>query len=367
MIVCRVETEPAYDVVVAAGLLSRAEEVLPAAAAPGRVVVISDENVAPLHLPALRESFKAHEADVTEVVLPAGEEQKTLARAEELYGVLYERRMTRHDTVVALGGGVIGDLAGFVAATYLRGVGLVQVPTTLLAQVDASVGGKVAVDFRAGKNHVGTFYQPRAVMADVDTLTTLPAVERRNGAAEVVKYAFLMGDEMLFPVEAALERAPTSGERDPVGLCDERIIAACVGYKAAIVAADEREERGDRQLLNLGHTVGHAIEAAGGFRRHSHGEAVGLGLAAALWLSRRCTGLPATEAERGERLLDAVGAPRRLEGVDPDLVVDMVSRDKKATAGEVPFVLLEALGRPVRGIRVGPGLLAEVVAWLRDR
>jgi len=367
MIVRRVETDPGYEVVVGRDMLGRAAEVLPPAATSGRIVVISDENVAPLYLPPLRAALRGACSDVTEVVLPAGEEQKTLARAEELYGVLYERRTTRHDTVVALGGGVIGDLAGFVAATYLRGVRLVQVPTTLLAQVDASVGGKVAVDFRSGKNHVGTFYQPLAVLADIDTLRTLPAEERRNGAAEVVKYALLMGEEMLTPVEAALGGPEPAGAHDPVGLCDEQIVAACVGYKASTVAADEREERGERQLLNLGHTIGHAIEAAGGFRHHSHGEAVGLGLAAALWLSQRCTGLGPDDAARGERLLASAGAPGRLDDVDADLVVEMVSRDKKASGGEVPFVLLAALGRPVRGVHVAPELLVEVVAWLRER
>lgn len=370
-----VETRPhPYDVVVGGGVLARLPDLGRAVCGDGRVVVVSDHNVAALYLDGVSAALISAGAAVSHVVLPAGEGQKTLARAEELYGVLYERRMTRADVVLALGGGVIGDLAGFVAATYLRGLRLIQVPTTLVAQVDAAVGGKVAVDFRDGKNHVGTFYQPRLVLADVATLATLPSLERRNGAAEVVKYGMLAGGELLERIEQAVVPGPVTpmddgngSPPDPVGLCEEAIVADCVRYKAAVVAADEREESGERHLLNLGHTVGHAIEAAGGFALFSHGEAVGLGLAASLWLSRRLVGLDATDVSRGERLLAAAGAPRGLRGLDEQLVADLVSRDKKAVGDSVPFVLLEKLGAPVRGMRVPPALIKEVVAWLAAR
>ena len=212
------------------------------------------------------------------MILPAGEREKSLARAEELYGVLYDRGVRRSDTVVALGGGVIGDLGGFVAATFQRGVGFVQVPTTLLAQVDASVGGKVAVDFRAGKNYVGTFYQPSLVLADLRTLETLPERELRCGAAEVAKHGLLAGSAVLRRVRQ-LARSPLSA-----AAVTQELVASSIAYKAGVVERDEREA-GLRAVLNFGHTIGHAIEAATGFRRFSHGEAVGLGLHAALRLS----------------------------------------------------------------------------------
>ncbi len=397
MITVTVQTRPRpYQVVVGHGVLDEAAERIRAACGAARLVIVSDQNVAGHYLDGLSASLHEAGMTVSHVVLPPGEDQKTLARAEELYGVLYERKMTRADAVVALGGGVIGDLAGFVAATYLRGLLLVQAPTSLLAQVDAAVGGKVGVDFRAGKNHVGAFYQPRLVLADVGTLATLTAAERRNGAAEVVKYGLLSGEPTLARLEAAL--APGTGadlppesagsasappksapprpapsgpvprlEPDPVALCDEEIIAECVRYKAAVVVADEREESGERHLLNLGHTIGHAIEAAGGFSLYSHGESVGLGLHAALWLSQRLTGLDAAQAARGERLVQAAGAPSRLEGVDLQAVAGLVSRDKKAVADHVPFVLLEDLGRPVRGVHVSTADIEEVIAWLAAR
>jgi 3-dehydroquinate synthase len=356
-----------YEVVVGRGILSEAAAELGSVCSGAVATLVSDENVAPLYMDQARSALRAGGCEVTEVVLPAGEAQKNLQRVEELYGVLYERRLTRADAVVALGGGVVGDLTGFVAATYLRGVRFVQIPTTLLAQVDAAVGGKVGVDFRAGKNHVGTFYQPRVVLADVETLATLPARERRNGAVEVVKYALLAGGETLTLIQRALaRRQAVEGEvPDPIGLCDADVVAECVRYKAGVVAADEREESGLRHLLNLGHTIGHAVEAAGGFARYSHGEAVGIGLHATLWLSERLAGLSAADAALGAALLAAVGAPDRLRGTSGEAVARLVARDKKATGAEVPFVLLAAPGSPVRGVRVPPDLVSEVVEWLQ--
>jgi 3-dehydroquinate synthase len=345
-----------YDVLVGTGRLSGLGRSLQPLAAAGRAVLVTDENVAPLYGAAVRDSLAAVGHDVSEVVLPAGEQHKTLARAETLYGVFYERRLRRTDVVVALGGGVIGDLAGFAAATYLRGVSLVQVPTTLLAMVDASVGGKVAVDFRAGKNHIGTFYQPLLVLADPATLVSLPESELRNGAAEVIKYGFLRGD-LLERVAVAV-----AGRH-----FDDELIADCVAAKAQVVSLDEREEGGERQLLNLGHTIGHAVEAAAGFGGRPHGEAVGLGLRATLWLSQRLAGLSAEEVARGHEMLSAARLPERLQGADVDLVIDLVQRDKKAGPHGVEFVLLSALGRPVRGVAVAPELVEEVVAWLATR
>jgi 3-dehydroquinate synthase len=300
-----------------------------------------------------------------------------MTRVEELYDALYDRRLSRNDTLVALGGGVIGDLVGFAAATYLRGLRFVQVPTTLLAQVDAALGGKVGVDFRAGKNHIGTFYQPGLVVTDLGTLRSLPEREVRSGWAEIAKYALLAGGALLDEVEASasasvnasasakasagVSAAASAGAGLPV---DARIVAGCQRIKLAVVGEDEREESGARAVLNLGHTIGHAIEAAAGFSGYTHGEAVALGLRAMLWLSQRLTGLPAAAGERGQRLLSALNLPERLAGVTPAAVVELIDRDKKRDATGVAYVLLEDLGRVRRPVFVPADLQREVVEWL---
>jgi 3-dehydroquinate synthase len=324
----------------------------------GEVLVGCDENVAPLYLERVRDALRGAGYGVSQVVIPAGEQQKSLARAEELYGVLYDRGLRRTDTVLALGGGVVADLFGFVAATYQRGLRLVQLPTTLLAQVDAAIGGKVGVDFRAGKNYVGAFHQPRLVFVDLATLETLPERELRGGAAEVAKYGLFAGGELL---ELCEELAGRGLLADHLG---EDLIAGCIQTKLDVVAADEREEGGGRAVLNLGHTLGHAIEVAGRFSRFTHGEAVALGLRAALWLSQRVTGLSAAEAGRGLRLLDELGLPARLTGVAAAEVWDLVARDKKAGRDGVGYVLLEALGAPRTGVTVPQELEREAVEWL---
>jgi 3-dehydroquinate synthase len=352
-----------YDVLVARGALAELGAALASLRTPGKAVVCCDENVAPLYLDAARERLRGAGFSVSQLVIPSGESEKSLGRAAEIYGVLYDRGVRRRDVLVALGGGVMGDLIGYVAATYLRGVELVQAPTTLLAQVDAAVGGKVAVDFRAGKNYVGTFYQPLLVLADPDTLGTLPPRELRSGAAEVAKYGFLAGGALLEAVEALAVTAQ-AGREDAVRAIGDELIAGCVAEKLAVVARDEREETGERAVLNLGHTVGHSIEAATAFSRYTHGEAVGLGLRAALWLSERLCGLPGADVERGLRLLDAIGLPQRFRGATPDAVRELTARDKKAGADGVEFVLLEGFGRPRLRVQAPAGLLEEVVTWL---
>ncbi|MBN2203854.1 MAG: 3-dehydroquinate synthase, partial [Thermoleophilia bacterium] len=327
----------AYDVLVERGALDGLAAELTVLGTRGKVVVCSDANVAPLYLERLSAGLTEAGFDASHLVIPAGEAQKTLARVEEVYGVLYERGVVRGDTLVALGGGVVGDLFGFAAATYLRGLRLVQAPTTLLAQVDAAVGGKTGVDFRAGKNHVGAFYQAWLVVADLDTLRTLPEREVRGGSAEVAKYGLLAGGSLLEEIEAAAgvagapvpaPAAPRGTAQTPGGLVVERVtealVAGCVAEKIAVVEADEREETGRRAVLNLGHTIGHAVEAAGGFERFTHGEAVALGLHAALRLSVALCGLSEFEATRGAALLDALALPRRAPGLDPGAVVDLV-------------------------------------------
>ncbi len=347
-----------YDVLVGRGALQKLAAALQGLDGVDEVLVGCDENVAPLYLTETCSSLREAGLAVSEIVIPAGERQKSLARAEELYGVLYERGLKRTDTLIALGGGVVGDLFGFVASTYQRGLRFVQAPTTLLAQVDASIGGKVGVDFRAGKNYVGNFYQPSLVVVDLSTLATLPPRELRSGSAEVAKYGLLTGGELLEQCEA-LAAAGLSADA-----VDEDLIAGCIQIKLDVVAADERELSGSRAVLNLGHTIGHAIEAVGRFSRFTHGEAVGLGLRAALWLSERLTGLSAEDAARGHRLLDGFGLPSGLSEVEPDQVRGLVRRDKKAGVEGVGYVLLEALGKPVLGMAVPPELEREVVEWL---
>jgi 3-dehydroquinate synthase len=326
----------------------------------GQVVVVCDENVAPLYLEEARRSLLAAGLLTSHVILPAGEREKSLARAEELYGVLYDRGMRRSDTLVTVGGGVIGDLGGFVASTYQRGCGFVQVPTTLLAQVDASVGGKVAVDFRAGKNYVGTFYQPTLVLADLLTLRTLPDRELRCGAAEVAKHGLLAGGAVLARAQR-LARGALTAET-----VTQELVADSISFKARVVERDEREA-GLRAVLNLGHTIGHAVEAATAFRRWSHGEAVALGLHGALRLSAELVGLPAADERAGHELLDGLGLPSRLTGLRAEDVCELIARDKKAGPDGVGYVLLRRPGEPLLGVRVPPALELEVVEWLRRR
>jgi shikimate kinase / 3-dehydroquinate synthase len=302
--------------------------------------VVSDTTVFPLH---------GHHVEPVSasVLVDPGEESKTLQAAGQVWRELAQAGMTRSDHVVALGGGVVGDLAGFCAATYQRGVDVVQVPTTLVAQVDSAYGGKTGIDLPEAKNYVGAYHQPAAVLVDPGTLGTLPREELAAGYVEVVKTALIAGGELW-------ERVRAGG-----AVAEPDVILACARTKLAVVAADERDA-GPRQVLNLGHTVGHAIEAATGYRRYRHGEAVALGLLAALRLSGR----DELRAEVGE-LLAAQGLPARLEGADADAVVAAVARDKKRLAGEpVPFVLVEAPGDVRYGCSVDEAELSAAVQEL---
>lgn len=282
--------------------------------------------------------------------IPPGESSKSIAQAEVVWRALARTGMTRADVVVALGGGVVGDLAGFCAATYQRGVRHVQVPTTLVAQVDSAHGGKTGVDLPEAKNYVGAYHQPAAVISDTETLRTLPPAELAAGYAEAVKTALIAGGELWERVRAGAD--PATPE----------IVTACVRTKLRIVARDEHDA-GIRQVLNLGHTVAHALETVTGYRRYRHGEAVGLGLLAALRLS----GQPDLRAEV-EALLEARGLPTRLDGADPDAIVAATAADKKRTApGPVPFVLLEGPGQPRSGCPVDPTELRAAVTELVAR
>jgi shikimate kinase/3-dehydroquinate synthase len=353
-----------YPVLIGSGLLAGggwSDEVWPLDRGVSRGWCVSDDAVGALHAPP-------PEAVRALISIPSGERHKTLGTAEGVWRELAARGMTRADHLVALGGGVVGDLAGFCAATYQRGVPVVQVPTTLVAQVDSAYGGKTGVDLPEAKNYVGAYHQPAGVMVDPDTLRTLPRGELQAGWVEVLKTALIAGGELWRRVSA--DEAPGEGatalKEDTIApekgviAPEERTIVACARTKLAIVAQDERDG-GRRQALNLGHTVGHAIETATGYARYRHGEAVGLGLLAALRLSGQDV-----LREQVRELLVGHGLPVRLEGVDAERVVEMTLRDKKrlGSAGSVPFVLVDAPGDVRIGCHVAQDELMAAVAEL---
>jgi len=324
-----------YPILIGSGLLSR-PEVFRSHLPAHDVLIVSDTTVAPLYLAAVRDGLGARR--VVEVILPEGEAHKTLANAARVLDVLIANRFARDCAVLALGGGVVGDLAGFAAACYQRGVAFVQVPTTLLAQVDSAVGGKTAVNHPGGKNLIGAFHQPLLVVADSNTLATLPLRELRAALAEVIKYG-LIADAQLFEwLEAHLERL-LERNRDAL----THIICRSCEIKAAIVGRDEREH-GERALLNLGHTFGHAIESATAYSGWLHGEAVGAGLVVAADMSRECGLLAAADAERVRELVARAGLPTRVTSVTAEAMLAHMRIDKKVLGGQLRLVLLQGIG-----------------------
>ncbi|HEY1605545.1 MAG TPA: 3-dehydroquinate synthase [Allosphingosinicella sp.] len=328
--------ERSYDIRIEQGLLDRAGEVLAPFARSGRLVVVSDEQV----WAAQGERLRGRGLDIVPIVVPAGEGSKSWAQLAALGEKLLALGVERSDHIVAFGGGMVGDLTGFAAAILKRGCGFVQVPTTLLAQVDSSVGGKTAINAAGGKNMIGAFHQPAAVLIDPTTLDTLPAREIGAGYAEVVKYG-LIGDVRFFAWCEANGSALLAGDSEARAYA----IEASVRAKAAIVAEDERETTGRRALLNFGHTFGHAVEAEGGFSVFLHGEAVALGMALAFRFSAERGLCPPDEAERAIRHLAAAGLPTRLEAGTPESLVAHIRADKKASGGRVPFILARGIGK----------------------
>lgn len=285
------------------------------------------------------ESLEHTGITVTTVTVPDGEAAKTLPVAEHCWNALLEAGLDRTSTVLALGGGAVGDLAGFVAGTYMRGLNLVHLPTTVLAQVDAAIGGKTAIDHPRAKNLIGVFHQPRLVVADPTTLATLPDRDFRSGLAEVVKHGIVLDAAYFADLEASV---PEILARDPATL--ERVVAGSCRLKAEVVERDEREAE-LRAVLNYGHTIGHALEAATRYARWTHGEAVALGIVAEARLAERLGLADRSTVERQERLLAALGLPTAAEAIHADQVLATLRRDKKARDGRVPFVLAPAIGR----------------------
>lgn len=324
-----------YPILIGSGLLARAD--LLARHVPGRdVLLVSNTTVGPLYADALKVGLAGRR--IVEVTLPDGEAHKTLATVARVLDVLVANRFARDCTVVALGGGVVGDMAGFAAACYQRGVAYVQVPTTLLAQVDSSVGGKTGVNHPGGKNLIGAFHQPSAVIADTDTLKTLPPRELRAGLAEVIKYG-LICDEALFAwLEENMDRLLS---HDAEALT--HVIRRSCEIKAEIVGRDEREQ-GDRALLNLGHTFGHALESTTGYTRWLHGEAVGAGLLMAATMSRESGLMSEDFVERLRKLLERTGLPTEARDVQATTVLENMRIDKKVKSGRIRLVLMRSIG-----------------------
>jgi 3-dehydroquinate synthase len=351
----------AYDIVIGRGVLATLGTRVAALKPGAKAAIVTDETVAKLYLAKTKQSLADAGISSTEIIVPPGESSKSFAMLEKVCDGLIAARVERSDVVVALGGGVVGDLAGFAAAIVRRGVDYVQVPTSLLAQVDSSVGGKTAIDTSHGKNLVGAFYQPILVVADTQVLDTLSPREFRAGYAEVAKYG-LLGDAAFFAWLEANAKDVFAG-----GPAREHAIAVSCRMKAEIVARDERET-GDRALLNLGHTFGHAFEAAAGFSgRLLHGEAVALGTSMAMEFSARHQLLPMMEADRAIRHLASVGLPTRtsqVEGGVPtvDVLMDLIAQDKKVKRGKLTFILSRGVGAAFVAPDVDPNSVRSFIA-----
>ncbi len=333
----------AYDIIIGRGLLSSLGTRIAALRPKARVAIVTDNNVAKLYLDMAEAALGAAGIDTTRVIVPEGEKSKSFRVFERVCESLIADRIERGDIVVALGGGVVGDLAGFAAAVVRRGLDVVQVPTTLLAQVDSSVGGKTGINSQHGKNLIGAFHQPILVVADTALLDTLPKREFRSGYAEVVKYG-LIGDAAFFAWLEVNWRDVFAG-----GAAREHAIAVSCRAKAGTVARDERET-GERALLNLGHTFGHALEAVTGFsERLLHGEGVALGMTLAFAFSARRGLLPAEEADRVSNHLAAAGLPNRLSSIpgelpDADRLMELMAQDKKVKRGKLALILARGIG-----------------------
>ena len=345
--------ERTYSIRVGDGLLERLGTESVRVGLGGRCAVITDRNVGPKYAEAALTSLRDAGIDPQLITVPAGETAKQLRTVAACYDQLARHRLERRSFIVALGGGVVGDLAGFVAATYLRGIPFVQVPTTLLAQVDSSVGGKVGVNLPAGKNLVGAFHQPRLVLCDLDTLRTLPERELRAGLAEVIKYGIIYDLAFFRRLERDLDRLLA---REPGVL--GAVVARCCAIKAEVVGQDETES-GLRAILNFGHTIGHGLEAISQYGRYLHGEAISVGQVAAAELSARVLGLPTDDLARIHTLFARAGLPTtvRLGQAQRTRLFAAMRLDKKVSAGQVRFVLARRLGEVVWGQPVSEELI----------
>jgi 3-dehydroquinate synthase len=348
--------ERSYDILVGRGLVPDAAQLVQGRLSAAHAVVITDTGAAP-HAQRVAAALAAGNVRSDLLAVPAGEASKSVAQAEQLWNELLRRKADRKTLIVAVGGGVVGDLAGFVAATFARGLALLQVPTTLLAQVDSSVGGKVGVNLPAAKNIVGAFWQPTLVLIDLDTLATLPEREYRSGLAEVVKYGVIL-DAALF---AYLEQhAAELAARDPAVL--EYVVSRSCRLKADVVEQDERELTGLRAVLNYGHTFAHAIETTSGYGKYLHGEAVAIGMICASRLAEGLGRIDAGLTQRQQALLARLGLPTDLAQHDAEAMLTAMQHDKKTEHGQLRFVLPSRLGHVELVGNVDPAAVRQVLA-----
>ena len=344
-----------YPIHIGQGLLGRVDLIMPHLKRK-QVAIVTNTTVAPLYLEELAEPLREQGVSVLPIVLPDGEQYKNSDTLNTIYDVLLGNRCERSTTLIALGGGVVGDMTGYAAATYLRGVPFIQIPTTLLSQVDSSVGGKTGINHPLGKNMIGAFYQPQLVLADTDTLNTLPDRELSAGIAEVIKYGLIRDPDFFSWLETNM---PLLRARNPQALA-YAIYRSCEN-KATVVAADEKES-GERALLNLGHTFGHAIENGMGYGVWLHGEGVAAGTMLAADLSRRIGWLSRAEVERIERSFKAGGLPTAAPALGVDKYLDLMGLDKKVADGKIRLILLKAIGQAVMTGDYPQDLLKETLA-----
>jgi 3-dehydroquinate synthase len=351
--------ERSYPIFIGASLLGQVS-LLGEFVASKQVCIVTNETVAELYLSAVQRQLLAAGFEVHSVVLPDGEQYKNLDTLNKVFDCLLQERLNRSVTLVALGGGVVGDMAGFAAACYQRGVPFIQIPTTLLSMVDSSVGGKTGVNHPLGKNMIGAFYQPQAVLADVEVLKTLPPRELSAGVAEVIKYGLICDYDFFVWLEENLERV-MAGEAEALSYCVERSCA----NKAKVVAQDEREG-GIRAILNLGHTFGHAIETAQGYGVWLHGEAVGAGMVMALDLSQRMGLINQADAERGRALIQRAKLPIQAPAdMSEQQFIDLMSVDKKVQDGRLRLVLVRQLGEAFVTSEIDRSLLSDTLTACR--
>lgn len=344
-----------YPIYIGAGLLQRSAELLADIDARD-LLIVTNKTVEPLYASVVRDALSKSGKRVAVCTLPDGEQFKTLETTNRIFDDLVAGRFNRDAALVALGGGVVGDIVGFAAACYQRGVDFIQMPTTLLAQVDSSVGGKTGVNHAGGKNLIGAFHQPRAVIADTEALSTLPVREYRAGLAEIVKYGFIYETAFLDWLDAHVDALR---RRDPAALI--HAIRRSCEIKAEVVSQDEREH-GLRAILNFGHTFGHAIETAAGYGEWLHGEAVGAGMAVALDMSRRLGALSQAEAERSLRLLASLELPVQPPRIGAQRALELMGMDKKVLRGRLRLVLLSKLGEATVTADYPPEVLMQTLA-----
>lgn len=344
-----------YSIIIDRGILSQVGTLISKVISPRKAIIITDKIVEPLYGNVVLNSLSECKFDVKLVSLEPGEEQKSMAMAEVLYESLFDHEMDRKSLIVALGGGVLGDLAGFVASTFMRGIPFIQIPTTLLAQVDSSIGGKVAVNHPRGKNMIGCFYQPKAVFIDTDTLRTLPKAEITAGMVEVIKYGMIKDAAFFEYIEKHL---PEILELEPAVL--EEIIYNSCKVKTHVVELDEKEE-GLRAILNYGHTIGHALEALTSYKKYRHGDAVAMGMICASKIAMEMNLADESVLKRQESLFVKLGLSLKDTELNPDDIVSILYQDKKTIGGKLRFVLPTEIGTVVINDRVNEETILKVL------